>query len=169
MSSGDTLMTLGPDMFTGQSGAYPTRDLRIDDGNNPHVVLDFPDDETVRAVSKTLVMPQHYGGGGVTLYFHVMFSTDTNTGHTAEIDAAFENGASQDADVDGFAAANTTTVAPNGTCGVETEATIAFTDGADMDSVGAGDPFRVYFERDHDGSDDASGDMEFKSLELRES
>jgi hypothetical protein len=44
---------------------------------------------------------------------------------------------------------------------------VAFTDGADMDSVAVGESFRIKVTRDA-VSDDAAGDAEIFKIELRE-
>jgi hypothetical protein len=115
------------------------------------------------------VMPQHYAGTtGVTVYIHyAMSSAEANT---IDWDAAFELVGDQDFDVDGdgFAAVNSTdnTTVP-GTSGLVDIVSIAFTDGADMDSVTAGDGFRLKITRDA-ASDDAVGDSEIFWVEIRE-
>ena len=163
MASGDTLVVFHPYNNEPPSSNQATIDLR-----NQHPVLDFAADATERAVF-SYIMPQHYDGGGVTVYAHFTMTSDTNTGHGVRIDGAFEDDGSQDIDADGFASAQSVTAAPNGTSGIETVAQISFTDGAQMDGVGAGDRFRFYIERDHDhADDDATGDMELGQVEIRE-
>ena len=67
---------------------------------------------------------------------------------------------------DGANSADDTTVP--GTSGLVDVVSIAFTDGADMDSVAAGEGFRLKVTRDA-SSDDATGDAELRFVELRES
>jgi len=114
-------------------------------------------------------MPQHYGGGGVEVILTTAGVTAT-TG-SARIQTQFEKIAGQDMDADSFAAANSGAAAANGTSGIETVTTITHTDGGEMDSVGAGDRFRLRVTRDANGTsgtDDMSGDMELTTVELRE-
>jgi len=89
---------------------------------------------------------------------------------TVDWDAAFELIGDQDLDIDGdsFAAVNSVddTTVPD-TSGLVDIVSIAFTDGADMDSVTAGDSFRLKINRDA-ASDDATGDAELFKIELRE-
>ena len=74
----------------------------------------------------------------------------------------------QDIDSDGFAAVqsvdNTTVPATSGNVDV---VSIAFTDGAQMDSVAVGESFRLKVTRDA-ASDTATGDAELVKVEIRE-
>ena len=94
-------------------------------------------------------MPRHYASSGVTVYIHyAMASAEADT---IDWDAAFERigDQQQDIDADSFAAVqsiNGTTVP--GTSGVIDVVSVAFTDGAQMDSVTAGDAFRMTIARD---------------------
>jgi len=57
----------------------------------------------------------------------------------------------------------------SGTCGKVKRASITFSDGAEMDSVGAGHSFRLKVYRDADNaSDTATGDAEIVAVHLRE-
>ena len=159
MASGDSLLTI-------HAGAYlPGTTAEFDTRNN-HVVLDF-DAATEEIAYFTGVMPQHYGGGGVDVILHLVMSSAV--ANTVDLDVAFEDMSAQDIDSDGFAAVNSTdnTTVP-ATAGDPFTVTVTFTDGADMDSVGAGDPFRISVERDA-SADDAAGDMELLFVEIRES
>jgi hypothetical protein len=61
------------------------------------------------------------------------------------------------------------TDAAPGTSGYVTIASIAFTDGAQMDSVAAGEGFRLSVIRDADnGSDTMTGDAELWAVEIKE-
>jgi hypothetical protein len=73
-----------------------------------------------------------------------------------------------DVDADSFAAANSVddTTVP-GTSGFVDVVSIAFTDGADMDSVAAGDLFRIRVTRDA-AADTATGDADLHAVEIRE-
>lgn len=163
MASGDTLLQWGAYANEPPSSNYATLDTR-----NQHPVLDF-DGGTNESAVFSGVMPQHYAGTtGVTVYIHYAMSTDTS--NDIDWDAAFElvGDQQQDIDSDGFAAVNSTdnTTVP-GTSGNVDIISIAFTDGADMDSVTAGDGFRLKITRDA-ASDTATGDAELRWVELRE-
>jgi hypothetical protein len=116
-------------------------------------------------------MPRHYDGGGVTLTVGVMASTAT-TGDMSW--AAFFMSVTDDADdldVKNFAdpQSNQAVDAPSAS-GEVAYFTIAFTDGAQMDSVAAGETFYLLLMRDAQDStnDDMAGDAEFVFAELQE-
>jgi len=162
MASGDTLLIFSPLANEPPSSNYATPDVR-----NGHPVLDF-DAATNESAVFSSIMPQHYGAGGVTVYIH--YAMSSATANTVDWDVAFELVGDQDLDIDGdsFAAANSVdnTTVP-GTSGLVDIVSVAFTDGADMDSVAAGDGFRLKVTRDA-ASDDAVGDAELWKVELRE-
>ena len=163
MASGDTLLVFHPYNNEPPSSNYATLDTR-----NSRPCLDF-DATTNESAVFSAVMPQHYAGTtGVTVYIH--YAMSSAEADTVDWDAAFELVGDQDLDVDGdsFAAVNSTdnTTVP-GTSGLVDIISIAFTDGADMDSVTAGDGFRLKVTRDA-ASDDAAGDAELFWVEIRE-
>ena len=162
MASGDTLVAFSPHCNEPPASDYATLDLR-----NGHPVLDF-DASTNESAVFSAVMPRCYAGGGVTVYLH--YAMTTAIYGTVDWDVAFERigDGGQDVDSDGFAAANSVndTTVP-GTSGNVDIASVAFTDGPDMDSVAAGEAFRVKVTRDA-ASDNATGDAELVAVELRE-
>lgn len=163
MASGDTLAIFTPLHNEPPASAYATLDVR-----NSHPVLDLDAASNEDAVFGG-VMPQHYAGGGVTVYLHYAMSSATSG--DVDWDVAFERIGDQQLDIDGdsFAAVNSVdnTIVP-GTSGLVDVVSVAFTDGADMDSVAAGESFRLKVTRDA-ASDTASGDAELVKVELRES
>ena len=163
MASGDLLLQFGP-----LHNEPPSSNPATFGGRNAHPVLEF-DAGTNEGAVFSAVMPQHYDGGGVTVYIH--YSMSSATYGTVDWDAAFELVGDQDQDIDsdGFAAANSVddTMVPS-TSGYVDVVSIAFTDGADMDSVAAGDLFRLKITRDA-ANDEASGDAELHAVEIRES
>ena len=163
MASGDTLV-----VFTALNNEPPSSNYATVDTRNGHVVLDF-DDTTGESAIFSGVMPQHYAGTtGVTVYLH--YSMTSATSATVDWDVSFERiGDGQlDIDSDSFADANSVndTTVP-GTSGHLDIVSVAFTDGADMDSVAKGESFRIKVARDA-ASDDASGDAELYKVEIRE-
>jgi len=162
MASGNTLFIFGPLHMEPPSSNAATFDER-----NQHPVLDFDASTNESAVFST-VMPQHYGGGGVTVYIHYAMSSATS--NTVDWDVSWERigDQQQDVDSDSFAAVNSVdnTTVP-GTSGNVDVVSVAFTDGADMDSVAAGEKFRLKVTRDA-SSDDATGDAELYNVEGRE-
>ena len=162
MASGDTLSRFLPYNNEPPSTNYATLDTR-----NQHPVLDF-DAITNESAVFSDIMPQHYGGGGVTVYLH--YSMSSATSGDVDLDVAFERigDQQQNVDADSFAAVNSVdnTTVP-ATSGLVDVVSIAFTDGADMDSVAAGEKFRIKVTRDA-ASDTATGDLELHAVEIRE-
>jgi len=163
MASGDTLLIFRPQDNEPPSSNYATFDLR-----NVHPVLDF-DATTNESAVFSAVMPQNYAGTtGVTVYIH--YAMTSATSDTVDWDACFERIGDQqlDIDSDSFAAVNSTdnTTVPD-TAGKVDIISIAFTNGADMDSVAKGEGFRLKITRDA-ASDDATGDAELRFVEIRE-
>lgn len=164
MASGDTLL-----IFGAQNNQPPSSDNATLDTRNSHLVLDFNDSTPNESAIFSAVMPRHYAGTtGITVYLHYAMTTAT----TGDIDwdVAFERigDQQQDIDSDGFAAANSVdnTTVP-GTSGNVDIVNIAFTDGADMDSIAVGEAFRMKVTRDG-VSDTASGDAELIAIEIKE-
>jgi len=76
-----------------------------------------------------------------------------------------------DIDADSFASFQSGGGTANGTCGVTSTVSVAFTDGAQMDSLAAGEAFRLKIRRDADGTsgtDDITSDAELLRVVLRE-
>jgi hypothetical protein len=162
MASGDTLLVFTPLNNEAPSTSYPTLDVR-----NDHPVLDYPDD-TYKDALFTAVLPRSYAGGGLTvaIYFAMSSATSGNVVWKAAIERI---GEVLDIDSDGFAAYQAQIKAVAGTCGMAAKAEIEFTDGAQMDSLVAGELFRLKVRRDGgDGSDNASGDAELLAVEVGE-
>lgn len=163
MASGDTLL-----IFTPLNNEPPSSNPATLDARNQHQVLDF-DAATIESAVFTGIMPQHYAGTtGVTVYLHYAMSSATSG--DVDWDVAFERigDQQQDIDSDGFAAVNSVdnTTVP-GTSGNVDVVSVPFTDGADMDSVAAGEMFRLKVTRDA-ASDTAAGDAELLAVEIRE-
>lgn len=163
MASGNTLATLFPYSNEPPAASYATLDLR-----NGHPCLDFDGSADEEAIF-TGIMPQNYDGGGVTVILKVRFTSATSG--NAFFQAGFERMTGLDVDADSFAAFQGADADPNGTSGIETACSIPFTNGAQMDSVVAGDEFRLKVRRDADGTvgtDDVTTDAELYAIEIRE-
>lgn len=163
MASGDTLIVFTPLHNEPPSANFATLDTR-----NYHPCLDF-DASTNESAVFSAVMPQSYAGTtGVTVYIH--YAMSSATANTVDWDVSFERIGDQqlDIDADSFAAVNSVddTTVP-GTSGNVDIVSVAFTDGADMDSVAVGESFRLKVTRDA-ASDDAAGDAELYKVEIRE-
>jgi len=163
MASGDTLCVFIPQQNEPPASNYATFDTR-----NQHPVLDF-DDTTNESSVFSAVMPRHYAGTtGVTVYIH--YAMSSAVAGDIDWDAAFERigDQQQDLDVDGFAAVQSVdgTTVP-ATSGLVDIVSIAFTNGAQMDSVAVGEGFRLKVTRDAT-NDTAAGDGELRFVEIKE-
>lgn len=165
MASGNTLL-----IFTPQANEPPAANAASPDLRNQHPVLDF-DDTTDESAVFSAVLPRNYAGGGLTVYIHYAMTSAT-TGKV-RWDAAFERiGDGQlDIDSDSFATAKSVNLAAvDGTSGNVDIASIAFTDGAEIDSVAVGELLRLQITRKpSDGTNDtAVGDAELLAVEVKE-
>ena len=163
MATTDTLLVFTPFHNEPPAASFATLDTR-----NAHPVLDFDGSADEEAVF-TGIMPDNYAGGGLTVKVHVCFSTATSG--TANIECHLERITGLDIDADSFAAMQDVGVTANGTSGIEVVGSITFTDGAQMDSIVAGDLFRLKIRRDADGTngtDDITTDMELLGIEVTE-
>jgi len=165
MASGDTLCRWTPLDNEPPASAYATLDFR-----NVHPVLDFDGSADEEAVFSD-VLPRHYAGGGLTIYLHVMFTSATTGSAYWQVAIERCDDASLDLDADSFAAFQGAAGNPNGTSGKMTLVTITFTNGAQMDSLVAGEVFRLKVRRDADGSagtDNVTTDAELVAVEVKE-
>lgn len=162
MASGDTLVVFHPYNNEPPSADYASMDLR-----NQHPVLDFIPTGTSESAVFSSVMPQIYTNGGIDAYIH--WSSDGLTTGTVIWDGYFERigDGIQDVDSDGFASAQSITDTAPDTNGYVTIAKISFINGAQMDSVVAGEKFRFKVTRDTSGGSMAA-DAELHAVELRE-
>lgn len=162
MASGNTLLIFTPLMNEPPASVFATLDTR-----NQHPILDF-DAATNESAVFTGVMPRNYAGGGITVYIH--YAMSSAVADTVDWDVAFERIGDQqlDIDADSFAAAKSVddTTVP-ATSGLVDIVSIAFTDGAEIDSIAVGECFRIKITRDA-VSDDATGDAELVSIEIKE-
>lgn len=159
----DTLCVLLPHAYFPTATAYATRDTR---NNTP--VLDF-DADTDESALWLEMLPVRYAGGGLTV--EIVFAATSATSGDVVWAAQIERvGAEvQDLDADGFASAKTMTVTTSSTSGYTKTASLAFTNGAEMDYVAAGEAFRVKVYRDADNAaDTATGDAELVAVHIKE-
>lgn len=163
MASGNFLCQWGAQDFVPPASNYPTLDSR-----NGHLVLDF-DAGTDESADAEAILPAHYAGGGLTLRICWMASSATSGDvvWNAQIERQEDEGT--DLDADSFAAAQAVTATAPATSGAVQYSTITFTSGAQMDSLAAGERFRLRVTRDADnGSDTLVGDVELLSVALIE-
>lgn len=161
MASGDTLAVFTPQCNEPPAAAFATFDTR-----NGHPVLDFALNE-IGVFSS--VMPRHYGGGGVTIYEH--YAMTSGEANDVKLETYLERigDQQQDIDGDGFAAAqNTGDITVPGTTGLVDIISSTHTNGAQMDSIAVGEGFRLKVKRIAVTGTDASGDLELRFIEIKE-
>jgi len=115
------------------------------------------------------IIPQNYAGGGFTLriWWGATSATSGNTIWNAAFRAIEDD--AEDIDAAHTYDFNAVTDAAPSLSGEYTAAVITFTDGADADNTGVGDPFILRIARDaNNASDTMTGDAELLALELRE-
>jgi len=163
--------TIGPSItFTALSNEPPAANFATLDTRNSIPVLDF-DADADESAEFSGVMPRSYGGGGVTVTIGWMATDTTVTPHNVVWNAAFKSVTddADDLDTKAYAAVNTVTDAEASASGEVAYSVITFTDGADMDSVAAGEYFRLIITRDADnGADTLTDDAELVFVEIRE-
>jgi len=154
MASGDVLAIFPASFGIPTSSNGATMDFR-----NLHPIANF-DGSTDESLVFSYVLDDAYAGGGLTVT--ILWSCAGTSGDV-DWDVSLERigVTTQDIDSDGFAAVNSTdgTSVP-GTSGQVEDTDVTFTDGADMDSVAAGEQFRIKVTRD------ASADTNSNDVEL---
>lgn len=163
MASGNSLIA-----WNALSGEPPASNYATLDTRNTHPCLDF-DQTTGETAYFSGVMPQHYSAAtGVTVILHWAGSAaGTNTvGWLVALERMGDGGT--DIDSDSFAADTTVTAeAADATSGILDVSSCTITAGANMDSVVAGDLFRLRVTRDV-ANDTLAGDAELYAVEVRE-
>lgn len=170
MASGNTLLHLFPQDYSPPATIYATYDTMV--GTSTPVesipVLDF-DDTTVEYADFYCAMPSTYAGGGVTLTFVWSAAQATNNGAWA---AAFRRVADDAEDLDTTAQTydynQTADLTPASAVGEVAYDTLTFTDGADMDSVTAGDYFILRVKRPAPSGTKITGDCSIHAIIIKE-
>lgn len=164
MASGNTLAILMPGHHEPPATNYATLDTR-----NSILVLDY-DASTEEKACFRGVLPSNYAGGGLTLDVYWMATSATSGDVVWGGSIEREQNGGTDLDSDSFATEqNAAAVTTSGTSGVVNKSTITFSSGANMDSLAAGEPFRLKIARKvADGGDTMAGDAELHSLHLKE-
>lgn len=140
---------------------------------NGHPVLAF-DDTTDEEAVFTSILPDDYGGGGLTVTLIWAAEDTTVTPHNAVWQVAIERIAddAQDMDSDSFAAFNGSGAVQEASASGEVSYDdVTFTDGADMDSLAAGELFRLKVRRDADNTsatDSLTGDAQLRGILITE-
>lgn len=161
MASGDTLASFGPYQNEPPATNYAVAGLR-----NGHPTLAY-DDTTSWAAIFTGLLPRNYAGGGLTINIHATaIATSGTMGWLVAIERMDDG--TTDMDADSFAANITVTAtAVPGTSGVSLSLAAVFSSGAAMDSLLAGEMFRLKIARDV-ANDTAVGNVELLEVEVKE-
>lgn len=163
MSSGDTLTILTPG-----SNEWPASSFAVAGYSAKYgYYLEYDATNSLEVIFSG-VMPANYADGGLTLDIYYLMDAGTTLNIVAG--AALQRMQSGD-DLSSAVSWAENTVTDTIPAAVETIgiATITFTDGADMASVGAGDPYRLRLRRlGADVSDTATGKMRIISAILKE-
>lgn len=174
MASGDTLVVFTPQMGVPGDADFATFDTILtasaDEPDNVIPVLDFDPGATEEYIYFQGVMPRHYGGGGLTVT--IGWSSDATTGNVIW-SVAFKSVTDDADDLDSkaFAAENDSSAdATASAAGEVAYTTVTFTDGADMDSVAAGELFWMEVHRSSADASDTldSNDAELHFIEIKE-
>lgn len=149
-------------VLTPMTSQPPAANFATLDTRNSIAVLDF-DTTTEESAFWTFIMPEGASlGSGLIVRIHWMASTAT-TGD-CRWGVRFER-MNTDEDADSFDTAGEATTTTNGTSGIVTVTAITITT---IDSIAAGEPYRVLVYRDvGDAADTMAGDAELVSVEIR--
>lgn len=163
MASGNTLL-----IFTAHAGNPPASNYATLDTRNSHLVLEF-DAATAESIVFNGILPRNYAGGGLTVT--IVWMADTATTGDVMWGASIERHDDEglDLDADSFAAEKTVASTAPGTSGMVQYCAIAFTTGAEMDSLAAAESFRLKIRRvAADAGDTMAGDAQLVAVEIRE-
>ncbi len=173
MASGDTLI-----LFNAQCAQFPDADYATfdailtasaDEPDHVMPVLDFDPGATDEYCYFTGVMPRSYDGGGLTVT--ICWTSEATSGDCIWA-VAFKSVSDDADDLDSkaFAAPNSVTATTASAAREVDYATVTFTDGADMDSVAAGEMFVLEFSRTASSGSDTmtSNDAELHLIEIQE-
>jgi hypothetical protein len=142
-------------------GEAPTSNFATLDTRNLHPTLDF-DASTAESSVWTAVLPNDYSGAGVTVTIY--WAATSATSGNVMWQVAFERDAAAglDTDSDGFATAQAFAAsAADATSGKLTKVSLNVSNGTNMNSIAAGDMFRMKITRDAaNASDTMTGDAE---------
>ena len=166
MASGDHLF-----FATAQAAYFPGADAATLDVRNLVPCLDF-DDSNEEACYFIGFMPATYSATtGITVKLGWAFTSSGTPGtDTCKGDVSLAKVGDDTDDIDGaiFAAENTVTDTSATADGELSYASITFTDGADMDSIAAGDMFLMKVARDAAGGTASPGDAELYFVLIEE-
>lgn len=164
MASGNTLATWRP-----PSNQPPASDYATFGQLNSHLLLDF-DPATPESAIFGGVWPEQYSGNGVSV--QIWFLTSATSGDV-RWGVSFENLAPDDHGAlssDEFATEVVEDVAVDGTANKLKELVVELTDGAQINALAIGDPFRCKIRRVANASQDTvnAADVRLYAVEIKE-
>lgn len=163
MASGTTLVTFTPLANSPPTANFATLDLR-----NSIPVLDF-DAATEEAAVFAGILPSVYAGGGLTIITRWLATSATSGDLKVGTSIERNHAAGDDLDADSFATEQTGTATADATAGKVFEVTTTHSSGANMDSLVAGESFRLKVARKAaDGADTMAGDAELLAILVKE-
>ena len=158
-------------VFTPLSNEPPSSNFATLDTRNSIPVLDF-DDSTAESAVFGGVLPANYSGGGLTITLVWMATSATSGAVSWNVDIESNTDDADDLDSDSFVGANNSgSITTASATGESKYTNVTFTDGADMDSLAAGESFRLKVQRDATGAtatDSMTGDAELLRVVVRE-
>ncbi len=165
MASGDTLI-----VFTPLHNEPPATIAATPDTRNAHPTLDFDGAADEEAVF-TGILPRNYSGLAITINTFWSFTSATSGSLRVQTSIERIDASSLDIDADSFATANSAGGTAPGTSGQVIAVAVLHASGAEMDSLAAGEMFRLKIRRDADGTsgtDDIASDAELLAVEIKE-
>lgn len=164
MASGNVLCVFFP-----HGGVPPSSNMATLDTRNNHPVLNF-DATTDETIYFEGVLPDTYSGGGLTVDIYWLGASATSGAVCWEVGIERQD-TGTDLDSDSFATNRTVSTTTSATSGAQVKSSISFTSGAQMDSLAAGEPFRLQVVRDANGTngtDDMVGDAQLIRVVVKE-
>jgi hypothetical protein len=149
-------------VFNAQDNQPPATNFATLDTRNSIAILDFDDATDESAIFLGVIPEAAVLGSGLKI--RIIWTATTATSGACVWDASLER-MTTDIDSDSFDTAASVTTTTNGTSGVPNYSEITLTT---IDSVTAGDGFRLKINRDaNNGSDTMTGDAELIAVEVR--
>lgn len=149
-------------VFNAMDNQPPATAFATLDTRNSIAILDFDDSTDENAIFLSVIPEAAILGSGLKI--RLIWTATTATSGACVWDAALER-MNTDIDSDSFDTAASVTTTTNGTSGVPNYSEITLTT---IDSVVAGDGFRLKITRDaNNGSDTMTGDAELIAVEIR--
>lgn len=156
--------------FIPTDGRPPTSNFATLGQRNGHDTLDFDgstDEETVFSG----VLPPHFSGGGLTIETWWCFTSATSGSLRVQTAIERMDTSSLDIDADSFASFNSAGGSAPATSGQVIKVTTTHASGAEMDSLAAGEAYRLKIRRDADGTsgtDDITTDAQLLRVFVKE-